>query len=133
MNLGLHLNSILVLSQMLAGKKDNTPLTMKQLEFAKTIHSSGKDLLTIINDILDLSKVQAGKMDVNFEKLNLSELAKYVDRTFRAVATQKGLNFKFEIEDGLPENIVSDSQRVQQIVNNLFLMQLNLLVMVKLQ
>ncbi|MBU3112902.1 response regulator [Clostridium lacusfryxellense] len=113
------LNSILVLSQMLAGKNDTTPLTIKQLEFAKTIHSSGKDLLTIINDILDLSKVQAGKMDINFEKLNLSELAKYVDRTFRAVATQKGLSFKFQIEDGLPEDIVSDSQRVQQIVNNL--------------
>lgn len=113
------LNSILVLSQMLAAKEDNTVLTAKQLEFANTIHSSGKDLLMIINDILDLSKVQAGKMDINFQKLNLSELAQYVDRTFKPVAMQKGLNFKVEIEDGLPKEIVSDSQRVQQIVNNL--------------
>lgn len=113
------LNSILVLSQMLSEKKDNTPLTDKQLEFAKTIHSSGGDLLRLINDILDLSKVEAGKMDVNFESLSLSELAEYVERSFRPMAMQKGLNFEIKIEDGLPQNIVSDTQRVQQIVNNL--------------
>lgn len=113
------LNSILVLSQILADKKDTTPLNVKQLEFAKTIHSSGEDLLKLINDILDLSKVEAGKMDVNFEKINLSELAGYVDRLFRPVITQKGLDLKIEIEEGLPDYIVSDTQRVQQILNNL--------------
>ncbi|MGH4139774.1 response regulator [Clostridium sp.] len=113
------LNSILVLSQMLASNKDTVSLSTKQLEFAKTIHSSGGDLLKLINDILDLSKAEAGKMEVNFEKLYLSDLADYVDRLFRPVAVQKGLDFKVEIEDGLPGNIESDMQRVQQIVNNL--------------
>lgn len=113
------LNSILVLSQMLVGNKDNVSLSAKQLEFAKTIHSSGGDLLKLINDILDLSKVEAGKMEVNFEKMYFSELAGYVDRLFRTVATQKGLQFKVEIEEGIPDNILTDTQRVQQIVNNL--------------
>jgi len=113
------LNSILVLSQILASKVDNTPLSEKQLEFAKTIHSSGEELLNLINDVLDLSKVEAGKMDVNFEKIELSEVALYIDRTFNAVASEKGLEFNLEIEDGLSASIVSDSQRLQQIINNL--------------
>jgi len=113
------LNSILVLSQMLSSNKDTVTLSTKQLEFAQTIHSSGGDLLNLINDILDLSKVEAGKMEVNLEKVYLSELAAYTDRLFRPVAVQKGLQFKVEIEDGLPDNIESDTQRVQQIVNNL--------------
>lgn len=113
------LNSILVLSQMLASNKDTIILSDKQLEFAKTIHSSGGDLLKLINDILDLSKVEAGKMEVNLETLYLSELVGYVDKLFRPVAVQKELAFDVEIEDGLPDNIVSDSQRVQQILNNL--------------
>ncbi|MBU3144591.1 response regulator [Clostridium sp. CF012] len=113
------LNSILVLSQMLAGNKDAVSLSAKQLEFAKTIHSSGGDLLKLINDILDLSKVEAGKMEVNFEKIFFTELEGYVDSLFRPVAAQKGLYFKVEIQDGLPKNILSDMQRVQQILNNL--------------
>jgi signal transduction histidine kinase/DNA-binding response OmpR family regulator len=113
------LNSILVLSQILAGKKDTTPLNDKQLEFANTIHSSGEDLLKLINDILDLSKIEAGKIDVNFEEISLLKLSHYAERTFSAVANEKELDFKIEIEDGLPESIVSDLQRVQQIVNNL--------------
>lgn len=113
------LNSILVLSQMLKSKKDNTPLTDKQLEYAKTIHSSGEDLLRLINDILDLSKVEAGKMDINLEKVNLGELSEYVKRSFEPIALQKKLKFEIEIENGLPEKIVSDGQRLQQILNNL--------------
>lgn len=113
------LNSILVLSQMLADKKDNMPLSVKQLEFAKTIHSSGEDLLKLINEILDLSKVEAGKMEVNLEEIKLLELAGYVDKLFRPVTSQRGLDFKIEIEDGLPSSIVSDIQRVKQILNNL--------------
>lgn len=113
------LNSILVLSQMLGEKRDNTPLTDKQLEFAKIIHSSGEDLLKLINDILDLSKVEAGKMDVIFEDLYLDELGQYIERSFRPIAVQKGLNFTINIEKGTPRKIVSDTQRVQQIVNNL--------------
>jgi signal transduction histidine kinase/DNA-binding response OmpR family regulator/CHASE3 domain sensor protein len=113
------LNSILVLSQMLANKKDNKPLSEKQLEYAQTINSSGKDLLKLINDILDLSKVEAGKMDVNLEIVNLSEMAEYLKRSFDPIAAEKGLEFKVEIENSLPENITSDFQRLQQILNNL--------------
>jgi signal transduction histidine kinase/CheY-like chemotaxis protein/CHASE3 domain sensor protein len=113
------LNSILVLSQMLSEKSNNEPLTSKQIEFSKTINSSGKDLLRIINDILDLSKVEAGKMDVNFEDISISSLVQYIDRTFSFVAAQKGLNFEIELKDGLPAYVLSDIQRVQQIINNL--------------
>ena len=113
------LNSILVLSQLLENKKDNEPLTEKQLEYAKTIHSSGENLLRLINDILDLSKVEAGKMDINFEKVNLIELVEDIRRLFSPIALQKSLDLKIEIEKGLPEEITSDRQRLQQIVNNL--------------
>lgn len=113
------LNSILVLSQLLENKKDNTPLTDKQLEYAKTIHSSGENLLRLINDILDLSKVEAGKMDINLEKVNLVELTEYIKRLFMPIASQNNLDFKVQIEEGLPEEIVSDSLRLQQIINNL--------------
>ena len=113
------LNSILVLSQLLENKKDNTPLTDKQLEYAKTIHSSGQNLLRLINDILDLSKVEAGKMDINLEKVNLEELAEDTKRLFLPIALQNNVDFKIQIEEGLPEDIVSDSLRLQQIINNL--------------
>lgn len=113
------LNSILVLSQLLENKKDNAPLTDKQLEYARTIHSSGENLLRLINDILDLSKVEAGKMDINLEKVNLEELAEDVKRLFMPIASKDNLEFKVQIEEGLPETIVSDSLRLQQIVNNL--------------
>lgn len=113
------LNSILVLSQMLANKTDNTPFTDKQLEYARTIYSSGADLLKLINDILDLSKVEAGKMDINIDKMHLNDLADYAERSFREVASGKGLDFNIDIEAGLPEHICTDSQRLQQVVNNL--------------
>lgn len=113
------LNSILVLSKILADKTDNSPLTDKQLEFAQTIHSSGKDLLELINDILDLSKIESGKMDMNLEALNLHELGQYVKDTFGQIAKDKNLEFVVEVADDLPEIIHSDSQKVKQIVRNL--------------
>lgn len=113
------LNSILVLSQLLENKKDNTPLTDKQLEYAKTIHSSGENLLKLINDILDLSKVEAGKMDIILEKVNLQELVGNIKRLFSPIGLQNKLDFKIEIKKGLPEEIVSDNLRLQQIINNL--------------
>lgn len=113
------LNSILVLSQLLENKKDNTPLTDKQLEYAKTIHSSGENLLKLINDILDLSKVEAGKMDIILEKVNLQELVGNIKRLFSPIGLQNRLDFKIEIKKGLPEEIVSDNLRLQQIINNL--------------
>ena len=113
------LNSILVLSQMLAGRQGNGPLSEKEIEFAKTIYSSGTDLLKLINDILDLSKVEAGRLDVVEEHVSLKALTDYVDRAFRPIAEEKGLNLEISMQEGLPESIVSDSQRIQQIVNNL--------------
>lgn len=113
------LNSILVLSQMLAEKKENSCLSEKQLEYARTINTSGKDLLKLINDILDLSKVEAGKMEIHLEKLYLSELVDYVERSFRPIALQKGLEFNLELKKDIPQFVISDTQRVQQIINNL--------------
>lgn len=113
------LNSIIVLSKLLADKKDNEPLTEKQMEFAATINSSGRDLLKLINDILDLSKVEAGKIDINIEKVSLKEFTNYIERSFRHVARSKGLDFDVRLEKGLPQYITTDNQRVQQIVNNL--------------
>ncbi|WP_432663500.1 response regulator [Wukongibacter baidiensis] len=113
------LNSILILSKLLSDKEENTSITAKDLEFAKTIYSSGSDLLNLISDILDLSKVEAGKMDVNLENMNLRELIYDVERSFKEVAAQKGLKFNVDIFSEVPENIYTDDQRVKQIVNNL--------------
>ncbi|QUH25399.1 response regulator [Serpentinicella alkaliphila] len=112
------LNSILVLSQLLSEKKDKAPLTEKQLEFASTIHAAGSELLRLINDVLDLSKVEAGKIDINFEMMNIQEFAKGMERTFGQIAEKKGLNFSVVVEEELPECIYTDSHRLQQIVNN---------------
>ena len=113
------LNSILVLSQLLASKTDHSPLTDKQLEFAKTIYSSGTDLLKLINDVLDLSKIEAGKMDVNHENMSLEEFLDYLERSFRQIALDKGLEFRINLDEQLPKSISTDTQRVQQIINNL--------------
>lgn len=113
------LNSILVLSQLLGNKKDTGPLSDKHLEYAKTIHSSGKNLLRLINEILDLSKVEAGKMDINLEKVSLIELMEDTKKLFNPIALQKNVDFKVQIEKALPEEIISDKQRIQQIINNL--------------
>lgn len=113
------LNSILVLSQILSNKKDSTDFTQKEIQYAKTINSSGKDLLKLINDVLDISKVEAGKMDVSFEKVYLSEFSTNIRNAFEPIALEKGLTFKIEIEEDMPEFIVSDGQRLGQIVNNL--------------
>ncbi len=113
------LNSILVLSQSLGDKKVDTPITEKQLEYAKTINASGQDLLKLINDILDLSKVEAGKMEINFEPIELKKLVQHIERSFAPIANEKGLNFTIKLEDDAPEKIISDAMRLQQILNNL--------------
>ena len=113
------LNSILVLSQLLSNKKGSEPLTEKEMEFAKTIYSSGSDLLALINDILDLSKVEAGKIEVVWEDMDLKELTNFVNRSFGEIAQEKGVNFTTEIDKGMPQYIYTDSMRVQQIVKNL--------------
>jgi signal transduction histidine kinase/HAMP domain-containing protein len=112
------LNSLLVLARLLAENPDGN-LTVKQVEFAATIYDAGSDLLQLINDILDLSKVEAGKMEVHPAPIALDELLDYVDATFRPTAGQKGLAFSVSVDPGVPALIYSDEQRLQQILRNL--------------
>ncbi len=112
------LNSLLVLAKLLSENPDGN-LTVKQVEFARTIHEAGSDLLQLINDILDLSKVEAGKMEVHPAPISLDGLLEYVEATFSPMAAQKGLTFKVEVASGVPELIFSDEQRLQQILRNL--------------
>jgi signal transduction histidine kinase/HAMP domain-containing protein/ActR/RegA family two-component response regulator len=112
------LNSLLVLAKLLAENPDDN-LTGKQVEFAMTIHDAGSDLLRLINDILDLSKVEAGKMDVHPAEIPLDGLVEYLDATFRPMAAEKGLTFEVDTAASLPEMIYSDEQRLQQVLRNL--------------
>ena len=112
------LNSMLILSNLLADNKDKT-LTKKQVEFAKTIHSSGKDLLGLINDILDLSKIESGKSNVNAGRVSLNELAATIEGNFRPVANEKYLEFHIVLQDDLPEFIYTDNAKLQQVLKNL--------------
>ncbi len=112
------LNSMIILSHLLSDKEKNTNFSEKQIDYAKTIHSSGKDLLTLINEILDLSKVEAGKLKVNVSTLNFTELMANCEGLFGEVAEEKNLEFHLELADGLPESIETDGQRLVQIINN---------------
>jgi signal transduction histidine kinase len=94
-------------------------LTDKQIEYANTIHSAGSDLLKLINEILDLSKVEAGKMEAHIEEVFLDEWIENLDHKFRHVAEKKGLAFHITKADDLPLTIDTDLQRFQQIINNL--------------
>src|SRR4051794_30841008 len=112
------LNSLLILAKLLADNQ-NGNLDEKQVEFARTIHSAGSDLLTLINDILDLSKVEAGKMDVVPGPVGLGGVCANVELSFRPVGDQKGLEFSVTLAEGAPESIVTDEQRLHQILKNL--------------
>ncbi len=112
------LNSILVLSQLLMENKDNI-LGEKQLKFASTINRSGTDLLSLINDILDLSKVEAGKTDFVFEKIDLEEFVTGIKLIFEPLALKKELTFKVALENDSPSFIRTDAQSLNQIVRNL--------------
>ena len=111
------LNSLLILSKLL-GENKNGNLTKKQVEFADTIHSSGADLLDLINEILDLSKVESGKIDLNIEQVEFKDFSEDLKRKFKHLAKDKGLAFDIKIAKGLPGTIESDKQRVEQIVKN---------------
>ncbi len=113
------LNSILVLSELLSNKKDFSPLTEKQLEFASTIHQSGSELLRLINDVLDLSKIEVGKMEVHLEPMSFKELAYSMTKSFEQIAINKGITFNVVVDEKLPHTIVTDSHKVKQITNNL--------------
>lgn len=112
------LNSILLLSDVLAENR-NDNLSGKQVEFAKSIYASGSELLALINDILDLSKVESGKMDMSPETVKLSELEQTVRRTFEPLAQEKGLLFDVRIEAGIPSAFVTDRQKLEQVLKNL--------------
>ncbi|MFE4262084.1 HAMP domain-containing protein [Streptomyces sp. NPDC056883] len=112
------LNSLLILAQLLAQNPARN-LTPKQVEYAGIIHSAGSDLLQLINDILDLSKVEAGKMDINPERVHLPQLLEYVDATFRPMTTQKSLDFTVTTAPGAPDDLLTDDSRLRQILRNL--------------
>ncbi|MEP7311752.1 MAG: response regulator, partial [Pseudomonadota bacterium] len=112
------LNSLLILSDQLCKNSDGN-LTTKQVEFAKTIHLSGNDLLMLINDILDLSKIESGTVAVDVSELRIDDLQRSLDRGFRHVAESKHVDFDIRIEQPLPKTIVTDAKRLQQILKNL--------------
>ncbi|WP_033434153.1 HAMP domain-containing protein [Saccharothrix syringae] len=112
------LNSLLILAQLLA-QNPTRNLTPKQVEYAGIIHSAGSDLLQLINDILDLSKVEAGKMDVTPERVPLRRLLDYVEATFRPMTTQKSLGFRITTAAGVPAELLTDDSRLRQVLRNL--------------
>jgi signal transduction histidine kinase/CheY-like chemotaxis protein len=112
------LNSMLLLSRLLAENADGR-LSEREIEFAQTIHSAGDDLLSLINDILDLSKVEAGRMELDFAPLALADVCADADRAFRHIADDKGLSFAVEVDPALSGSIVSDRQRLGQVLKNL--------------
>jgi CheY-like chemotaxis protein/signal transduction histidine kinase len=112
------LNSMLLLSNLLA-ENDAGNLSDKQVEFCRTIYGAGKDLLGLINQVLDLAKIEAGKQQVVVQELELAQLSEHARRVFGPLAREKGLELSVEIAATLPASIVTDPQRVQQIVNNL--------------
>jgi signal transduction histidine kinase/ActR/RegA family two-component response regulator len=112
------LNSLLILAKVLSENKESR-LSSREVEYAKTIHASGTDLLHLINEILDLSKVEAGKMRVEPCEVFLPELQTFIERSFRHVAEEKGLDFSVLLDGGLPSHLYTDPQRLQQVLKNL--------------
>ena len=112
------LNSLLILAQLMAKNSDGN-LSAKQVEFASTIYSSGNDLLSLINDILDLAKIESGTVTLNIGPERLSDLCDYVDRAFSQIAHGKGLELRLSVDDRLAPVIETDGKRLQQIVKNL--------------
>src|SRR5678815_3264588 len=93
--------------------------THRQVEFARTIHGAGTDLLNLINDILDLSKVESGTVTIEVGDMPMAHLKQHMERTFRQLASDKGLDFNVKFDPKLPETIRTDEKRLQQIVLNL--------------
>src|SRR2546421_8346930 len=112
------LNNLLILSDQLSRNTDGN-LNPKQVEFAKTIHSSGNELLALIADILDLSKIESGTVAVEPSELRFDDLQRYVERTFRHVAETKKVDFRVQLDPSLPRTMLTDIKRLQQIIKNL--------------
>jgi signal transduction histidine kinase/CheY-like chemotaxis protein/HAMP domain-containing protein len=112
------LNSLLILARLLAQNPGGN-LTAKQVEYANVIHSAGSDLLQLINDILDLSKVEAGRMDIRAERFPLRALLEDVQATFQPLTAEKGLEFAVEADPVAPAELLTDRQRLRQVLGNL--------------
>ncbi len=112
------LNSLLILADQLGANHEGN-LTPKQVEFARTIHGSGRDLLRLINDILDLSKIESGNFTVTVSDVPIDELTDNLERTFRHVAHEKGLGLDFDLSPDLPATVATDHQRLDQVLKNL--------------
>jgi signal transduction histidine kinase/DNA-binding response OmpR family regulator/HAMP domain-containing protein len=112
------LNSLLILSKLLL-ENEHGNLSEKQLEFARTIHTAGTDLLQLISDILDLSKIEAGKMEILPDLVDITDVQTYVTRTFDPIAADKGLRFEINADPQLPATFLTDEQRLEQILRNL--------------
>ena len=112
------LNSLLILAKLLGDNVDGN-LTAKQIEFANTIHNAGAELLSLINDILDLSKVEAGKMDVHTAEVSVAEELASLERSFMPVAAEKGLTFELDFAESALPTVFTDQQRLQQVLKNL--------------
>ena len=112
------LNSLLILAKLLAENAEGN-LNSRQVEFSRTIHTAGTDLLQLINDILDLSKVEAGKMDVHLADVALSGIVEYVDATFRPLTAEKDLRFSVSMSEDVGRTLFSDQHRLQQVLRNL--------------
>ncbi len=112
------LNSSLILAKLLAENPQGN-LSAEQVRFSESIYSAGNDLLNLINDILDISKVEAGKLEVRPETCHLQRLADGIEQLFRPLTEKKKLQFSIDLEPGMPETIYTDRQRVEQILKNL--------------
>lgn len=112
------LNSLLILSKYLEDNKEGN-LTKKQVECAHTVYTAGNDLLTLINDILDLSKIEAGKAELNIDQLDIKDFTFNIEQFFEPVANEKDINFTINIDDKIPEIIITDNQKLAQVVKNL--------------
>jgi signal transduction histidine kinase/HAMP domain-containing protein/ActR/RegA family two-component response regulator len=112
------LNSLLILAKLLSDNPENN-LTDKQIDFARTIHRAGSDLLELINEILDLSKVEAGKMDVRPSELDIRSLCENIEQSFAPIAGEKDLTFNLAVADDLVSTVTTDEQRLEQVLKNL--------------
>jgi len=112
------LNTMLILSKVLC-ENEEARMTAREVRMVETIHSCGSELLSLISDILDLSKIESGMMTVQLSEVPLADLREYVDRTFRHLAEAKGLLFHVEADPGVPEIIYTDAKCLQQVIRNL--------------
>ncbi|UBU13728.1 HAMP domain-containing protein [Nonomuraea gerenzanensis] len=112
------LNSLLVLAKLLTENAEGN-LTSQQVEFARTIHSAGSALLQLINDMLDLSKVEAGRMDIHPIQVSLPKMVDLLEAAFAPLAQDKGLSFSVDVEPEVPQELRADEQRLQQVLRNL--------------